>query len=273
MFKPKRSKLNQALILVITVLFVFSNFYGLFIFKLKEVQAGGGVVSAPFLELIQSGWSVSDAANITLDKTLSQINSVLYKNILGGMLNTMAAETATWVATGFKGEAPLFISNWEAFTKDYYQAALAQMVYSIVKNLTGLNVCDLDPKLAFHLVVKNPVYESGGGGGSGSGYGEDQVSCSWTDLEDKFSKFEDIFKDMSFDLTNQGVTGGGIQRLGEQIKTDTTLQKTVSLLMEESLIAGATASCEVIGDYPAIPGVPSAKYKIMRCSTAKPEAQ
>lgn len=261
--------------MVITVLFVFSNFYGLFIFKLKEVQAGGGVVSAPFLELIQSGWSVSDAANITLDKTLSQINSVLYKNILGGMLNTMAAETATWVATGFKGEAPLFISNWEAFAKDYYQAALAQMVYNIVKNLTGLNVCDLDPKLAFQLVVKNPVYESGGGGGGGgSGYGEDQVPCSWTDLEDKFSKFEDIFKDMSFDLTNKGVTGGGIERLGEQIKTDTTLQTTVSLLMEESLIAGATAaSCEVIGDYPAIQGVPSAKYKIMRCSMAKPEAQ
>lgn len=135
-------------ILVFTVIF---NSLGLdfFVLNAPAAQAQGGPALAPGSQLLEDVFhNLADQAQKVKDDAAAQLKEVLldlvatvFKNTLSQFLNKLAFETATWIASGDKGQKPLlFTSDWGSYLQGAGQDAVGNFVDAL-GGATGLNLC------------------------------------------------------------------------------------------------------------------------------------
>ncbi|MCK4744763.1 hypothetical protein KAS41_01755 [Candidatus Parcubacteria bacterium] len=131
--KTKKSKKNRLAILMILFLFVF-NSLGFNLLIARNVQAAVSPAKVDVLtdlssipNTISNIWSrvsnslkwVWEKWELTEDKLGKHWAAVGFKAALHNFLRNLALETATWVASGDKGQKPMiFTSNWEEYMLD-----------------------------------------------------------------------------------------------------------------------------------------------------------
>ncbi len=219
MFKLGKSKLQKVIILFITIIFVFSNFYTLFLFNTKKAEAQIPVFDVP-QETLQAMWFAGDTTEKITTKIWDEIVAVFFKNILGNLANLIAKQSAMWVASGGKGEGPQFISD-PNFWNSWFDRAAGDFVQTTLKNLTGLDICTLDPRIAINLTLNIPMFPEWSGS-----YNPD---CTWTQLR---SHWEEIGQRKLTDFISAdfGIGAGGtfdenVGRLNSSIANDTSLKR------------------------------------------------
>jgi len=250
MFKPDKTKLQKAVIFLMAVIFVGSNFYFLLLADLKPVQATFPVVDAP-QATIQSMWYAGDKAESIWQKVWDEVVAIFFKNILGTMANMIAQQSAKWVASGGKGGAPQFISD-PNFWQDFADKAVGDFIQTTMKNLTGLDVCTLDPRLAINLAINIPFFPDWSG--------VYEPDCSWTQLRSHWEeigqrKFEDF---ISFDY---GIGAGGtfdenVGRLNTAVAQDISLRRWDIRLVGYEYIGGCDMNVPISGSLATCPEPP-----------------
>ncbi|MCX6744230.1 MAG: hypothetical protein NTX82_01765, partial [Candidatus Parcubacteria bacterium] len=114
MSKSAEKKYSQASILIFALILGLTSIYGILLFLPKLVLAGGvPVVQGSFwyvndlpAEAGQAAQSVSDAARFTFLQTLDETTAYFFNTALASVLNDIARQSATWVATGGAGQKP-----------------------------------------------------------------------------------------------------------------------------------------------------------------------
>lgn len=93
----------------------------------------------------------------TLWKTLANAVYVASKEGLHYLLNTMAYDIASWLASGGEGQQPMFYTEgWGAYLKDVADSAAGTFVESLGEDWLGFNVCNpssLPVKLSISLGI------------------------------------------------------------------------------------------------------------------------
>lgn len=76
-----------------------------------------------------------------LSKTLKTAADVAFKNVLRNYLNSLAYNVATQIATGEKGQKPLFVTNPKQLLTDAGDAAAGDLLDSIASDWIGKSAC------------------------------------------------------------------------------------------------------------------------------------
>lgn len=209
MFNHARTKFSKPIISIIVLVFVFSAFSGVFL--LADQSQAQQVVSDPFLGLIQGNYTVSEAAKFTFLQSLDETTAYFFKTALASVLNDIAKQSATWVASGGQGQTPQFLSDPHYWAKTY-DAQLGGLIQTALQKWLPFNICDFDPKLAINLTLANPFTANPATEGSPL---DGKKTCSWTELRDKWTEFaNDPLKSFQFNLnTTTGSLGTGTTAL------------------------------------------------------------
>ncbi|MBN1326057.1 hypothetical protein JW977_03725 [Candidatus Falkowbacteria bacterium] len=209
MFKFRGEKLKKAIITVLILLFIFTNFYGIFLIRVQESKAQWLVADLPLT-----------LETVTFDifvKVWDEIKAVFFKNVLGNLLNIIAQQTAVWIASGAKGQGPQWITDFDQFIEGYADAAIGDLIYTLVNSMTGLNICTLDPRIAINLALSIPMFPE-------YDYSY-QPACSFTELR---SHWEEIGKSQLITFNASIGEGGSFSqdtsRFGLAMSGDQTLQ-------------------------------------------------
>lgn len=217
MTKPNLAKFKKVIITIIALIFVFSNLYAVLFIKVPEVNAQPvplpvvEVGSVPAKTAIDTTYQTEESVDRLLNKIWEEIKAVFFKNVLGNLANLIAQQTAVWVASGGEGEGPQFITDFEGFISGYADAAIGDFIQTVIQDLTGINVCTLDPSIAINLTLQIPMFPEWGG------Y---QPNCSWTQLR---SHWEELGSRSLSDFISAdfGIGAGG------QFQENTDLMTTV----------------------------------------------
>ena len=117
------------------------------------------VFDIPHTAATTSGW-LKDAAKAVWDWVKKHAAAVFYKNSLRIFLSRIAQDTATYIATGGKGQGPLFITS-----KDYWKRLGDDVLGTFINDLaresgfTDQNLCDpinLQTKLRILISLGTP---------------------------------------------------------------------------------------------------------------------
>lgn len=169
-----------------------------------------------FANLAQRIWEwVSNTAMTINEWAGDTVAAVAYRNAINLYLGEMAKETAEWVATGGKGEKPMFKTDPDYWAKLGDQA-LGEMVNKLAESATGfnnVNLCDpIDPTIKFKILVGfDPKYQEMNF--------NPQESCSWTTIKERAGDLakEKIFE---FDIElKEGRAGVLRSELGREIES------------------------------------------------------
>jgi len=219
MLKPSQTKIKRAIFFVLVAILVLTNFYGVLLLKPKPAQAEMVPVaeSGPLLTEVL-GYHGKQEAQRLLDKIEAELKAVFFKNVLGTLANTIAKMTATWVASGGKGGATQWISNLNTILKDYPDAAMGDFLETVFKDLTGINICTVDPRLAINISLQIPFFPD---------YTPPKPACTFSQLR---SHWEEIGKTLmqrfsfNFDVTQGGTFAENVDKMDTMVKYDPTLQ-------------------------------------------------
>ena len=127
---------------------------------------------------------------------------VAYKSALRFFLNTLAYDTATYLATGDKGQQPMFETDgWGAYLKNVADNTAGEFIESLGQNMSTLK---------FNLCTPNPAVMLKINLGLQKSYKPTAPQCSFSKLvnnwdaalkdKDFLSKFQDMFNPWSNDL-------------------------------------------------------------------------
>jgi len=174
-----KSKYKKVIISFIALIFVFSNLYFLLFWQPNKAKAQF-VVTDPGQTTIQGMALAGDSTERITTRIWDEVKAVFFKNVLGNLANLIAQQSAIYVASGGKGKAPQFITDFQGFITGYAEAAVSDFVATVIQNLTGINICTLDPSLSINLALNIPTFPEW------SGY---QPSCDWQTLR---SHWEEI---------------------------------------------------------------------------------
>lgn len=96
-----------------------------------------------------------NAIKNNLKEAKDTAGKIAYKNSLRYFLNKVAYDTATYIATGDKGQKPLFISEgWTKYFQKVGDEAVGDFFYRLGKNVWGKNLCvPWDPLVQINLTV------------------------------------------------------------------------------------------------------------------------
>ncbi len=245
MLKSRKIKIKKLIILVVALIFVFSNFYAVFFFKLEEVKATP--VTNPDLVPLSTAENVMKGAHMSqqaaeetekkvdriITKILSEIKAMFFKNILGGLANTIAQQTAVWVAHSDKGGAPKFITNFDQFIQGYADAAIGDMIQTVMQDLTGIDICTLDPRIAIDLTLDMPMFPGF------KGYSPD---CSFSELT---SHWEEWAESDWFSFNYQIQEGGTVSESNERLRNFTLYDEQL-MIWDNRLMDWLPGNCESI---------------------------
>lgn len=126
-----RQKLNKLVIIGL----VLGLFFGNFIFENKIARAQYIVVTDPKADAANKAakaqdWSLSRLFNVTLP----QMAAKTFNSVLSTALKQMAVDSANWIATGAKGQGPMFLTQgWGPFLSNIGDVAAGQMIDSFAK--------------------------------------------------------------------------------------------------------------------------------------------
>ncbi len=216
MLKPGKTKFQKVIFLLIAFVFIFGNFFGILFLYAPKVQAQ---YIDPFQAPLQSMWYAGETSDKITTKVWDEIVAIFFKNILGNLANLIAQQSAMWVASGGKGEGPQFISD-PNFWNNWFDSAAGDFVQTALQNLTGIDVCSLDPRIAINLTLNIPMFPEW------QGY---QPSCSWTQLRSHWEqigqrKFED-FVSVDYGIGAGGAFDENVGRLNSVVAEDPTLRR------------------------------------------------
>ncbi len=173
-----KSNNKKVIISIITVIFIFSNFYFLLFWQVNKAEATIPVIDS--IQVALHGGSVAgDVTERITTKIWDEIKAVFFKNVLGNLSNLLAQQAAVYVASGGAGEAPQFITDFEGFITGYAEAAVTDFVATVIQDLTGINICTLDPSISIDLAINIPTFPEW------SGY---KPSCDWQTLRSHWEK-------------------------------------------------------------------------------------
>lgn len=179
------------------------------------------------------------------EKTLKQLAATLFKNVVGTLANTLAKQSAQWVVSSGKGGSPQFITDFSGFIKGYADAVIGDVVSSIVRDVTGIDLCTFDPRLTLDLSLAIPFFPTSEGGLTGP-----QADCSWSKLTNHWEEIGNSkLLSVNLDLT-AGTFPETTQALGNQIKFDDSLRTFPGTSWAETYVTsvlGAPRPLERIG--------------------------
>ncbi|MDD5341368.1 MAG: hypothetical protein PHC97_02925 [Patescibacteria group bacterium] len=208
MLGQKNSKINKVALITLSLIFIFSSSYLAFGWNVRQSHAQALVFDAPAFAHL-TGTEI-------LTKIYDEIKAVFFKNVLGSFANKIAEQTAIWVASGGNGAKPQFVTNFTEFTQGFADAAVGDFVQNIMKDLTGLDVCTLDPRLAINIVLNIPTFP---------GNENNKPSCTWTQMK---NHWEEIGKSqlLTLNATLQpgGQFGQNVQQQNAAVQNNPTLR-------------------------------------------------
>jgi len=216
MQKFNQAKNQKVIISFITIIFIFSIFYFTFLFNVNTSRAT--VVADPYQQNIQTMMYFGAEREVIETRIWDEIKAIFFKNVLGNLANLIAQQSAIYVASGGEGEAPLFITNFEEFINDYAEAQITDFVATVIENLTGINICTLDPSIAIDLTLDMPPMPGW------TGY---EPTCTWEALQSHWQEIGQ--KSLSdFISVDYGIGIGGEfsknkKKLADVISTDKSL--------------------------------------------------
>ena len=130
-------------------------------------------VTDPALTAIETSETILDKIKGILKKVFDTGAAVLWKNVVGNFLNTLAQDTAKWIADGGKGQEPLFISEgWGDYLQSTAENAVATGVIAFAEEIGLGNIC-LSQGIAIEILL--PIIEEPRVGG--------KAKCSLEDLK------------------------------------------------------------------------------------------
>jgi len=143
----------------------------------KNVQAQFVVSDIPSLLFHKGKWVVERYWEL-MKKAWEHGGAVAYRNAVNVYLGQMAKQTAEWVATGGKGQKPMFITDPDYWTKMGDQV-LGNWIDETAKSVTGFtgkSLCDpIDPTIKFKMLVGfDPKYQEM--------MFDPKVRCSWSTI-------------------------------------------------------------------------------------------
>ncbi|MCX6743342.1 MAG: hypothetical protein NT116_03845, partial [Candidatus Parcubacteria bacterium] len=107
--------MSKVIIFFIALFFMGNNIFFIFLFNVKdaymqlEKEASTATAStSPGLPVAESTLRI----NAFMDALYDNLKAVFFKTILGTLMNTMAQQTATWIASSDRGKTPKFITNF-----------------------------------------------------------------------------------------------------------------------------------------------------------------
>ena len=247
MLNLSKTKRQKAIIFFITVIFILSNFYSLFMLAIPQAKAQKESAEAvPPVGVIVT--DVPNKASRIITGILDELKAVFFKNILGTLLNTIAQQTATWIASGAKGQGPQWITNFDQFIEDYAKGAITDMVVNFIKDVTGINICTFDPRLTIDLALSIPMFPD---------YKGYTPSCTWQQLTDHWKEIgKGQFLTLNYTISEGGEFSQNTEKLKTQISVDETLQIWDKLL-QPYLSLG---TCSEMSPYKIL-GIDSVKIK------------
>ena len=171
--RTTKKRFRKALVFVVALLF----FYSLFLPVIASAQLLGGSVRNRFTPVISTssqipvtdegvsqGLEIFKEAEAAADlaytsersffRELQRSADIAFKEALHYLLNTFAYDTASWLASGAKGQTPQFYTdNWGDYLINVADAAAGEFISSLGEDWLGLNVCnpDLNVKLSIGL--------------------------------------------------------------------------------------------------------------------------
>jgi hypothetical protein len=92
-----------------------------------------------------------------------EVAKVAFKTALRKLVHNLAYDSAVYVATGDKGQSPMFQTNFGDYIKKEGDAFLGDALNNQLKNMWGVDLCQpLDPlfKVRFEIAVKNTFRNS-----------------------------------------------------------------------------------------------------------------
>jgi len=227
MQNPRKSKFRRSLIGLLIVVFVFTNIFGVLFFNVNQARAQ---YVDPFQSVLQSIWQAFSYSDTLMQRIWDEIKAVFFKNILGGLANMMAQEAAIWAASGGKGEAPMFITDFEGFTKKMGDAVIGDFVQDVMQNLTGIDVCNFDPRLAIDITLEMPMFPS-------PGSYKYQPDCTWTELTDHWEEIgQSELISFNIDIVEGGVFSENIDKLKSVFQYDRNLTNWDIVLQQYNIL-------------------------------------
>ncbi|MFA5188472.1 MAG: hypothetical protein WC460_03865 [Patescibacteria group bacterium] len=223
MQKTKKTKLRKVIIGFIAVFFVVNSFSAILIFNVEQAsaqdKAGSEVGVTAGIPVTNQAYAIERFLGSVTD----ELKAVFFKNILGNLLNKIASQTATWIATGAKGKGPYWITNLKQFTTDYAQGAITDMVVESIKNVTGINICEFDPRMAIDLALQIPMFPE---------YKGYQPNCDYTKLK---NHWDEIGKSNLLTFNYSITAGGEFQKNSAQLSNSVSVDRTL-LVWDKSLL-------------------------------------
>jgi hypothetical protein len=232
MLLGKNKKINKITLAIVTLVFILSNFYFVFGWHV-QISYAQWIVYDPVSHAFQTSTNI-------LEKIWDEIKAIFFKNVLGTFANKIAEQTAIWVAAGGKGAKPQFITDFKQFTQGIADAAIGDFIQTMMKDLTGIDICTLDPRIALNVVLSIPTFP---------GYTGPTPNCTWTQMR---SHWEEIGKSqlITFNATLQqgGEFGQNTQLQQATILNNPTLQCWNMQLVTAPAIPPATGTKNYIGN-------------------------
>ncbi len=247
MSKSAETKYSQTTISIFVLGLVLTFICGVVFFlpqpvlAVPVIPATGTMPSTDtFLNLTQANYSVSEAAKFTFLQSLDETTAYFFNTALASVLNDIARQSATWIATGGAGQKPQFLTDPHYWAKTY-DAQLGGLIQTALQRWLPFNICDFDPKLAINLTLSNPFTlppES-----EGQVPGNPGKTCSWTELRDKWTAFfADPLKTFQFNLSQgSGSLGSRTTDLNTMVLDNSILGKWDQRFCNSSQPAPVTA--------------------------------
>ena len=168
---------KTTLILLLTMFLLVSLFFP------KGVQAQF-VVTDPILTATEASSSIWEKVWKLLQYAWKYGGAITYRNALNLYLGQIAKETAEYVATGGKGQKPMFMTDPDYWSKMGDQV-LGEWIDNTAKSFTGFtgkSLCDpIDPTIKFNILIgMDTKYQT-------TMFPPDMI-CSWSTLKKRYKE-------------------------------------------------------------------------------------
>ncbi len=128
-------------------------FFGVVLATPVHAVSSGSVVLTPALTAIETQETLTEKVKAALAEVFKNTAALLWKNTADYFLQTIAQDTARWIASGGKGQEPLFISEgWGSYLQKTGEEAAATGVLALAKDVGLGNIC-VPPGLALNILL------------------------------------------------------------------------------------------------------------------------